>query len=282
MMKRVDYFKYLMSILLILAVILAIQKNGGAPLEASSRNTQMDQWIMELKKDPLFQKMNVDTVKNNIEQYSLTPTYTMLTFPVSIQYKAYLIVSTDSSNQEHILEYGIGSFLPYQKDAIINEDIKQLTPKNFRYISPIESYWTYDLNKEKVYIEGSTGEWLPNFNEAVLNTYTNTSITYDDHLSNSIIDKNLSFNPMENLSWLSRDSKSNSLDWDQVQSLLKEKQKLMVVGNKYNEQVKFAYPIIGYQLWGTNQFYLAIYDDDMDLVRFLSANNLGEYGQVLQ
>jgi len=279
-MKRTAFLKYFMSLFLIITVIFAIQKIGGTPLEASSRNTQMNQWLMELKKDTLFRNINVDTVKNNMEQYSLTPTYTMLTFPISIKYKGYLIISTDSSNQEHILEYGIGTYLPYQKEVIINEDIKKRSPKTFHYISPLESYWTYDVDQEKVYIEGSTGEWLPDLNESSLNAYTRTYLTYKNHLSDSFLDKNLSFNPKDNLYWLTSKFTSK-VSWVNIQSILKSKRKVTYVGNKYNNQVKFAYPIIGYHLWETNQLYLGIYDEERDLVRFLSTNDLDEFGQAL-
>lgn len=259
-----------------------IQKVAFVPLEVSSSTIEMMKWLNQLKKDSLFKEMNTNIVKNNTEQYSLTPTHTMLTFPVSLQYKVYLIVTMDRSIQEQILEYGIGTYLPYQKNVIINEDIQQLQPKSFYYFSPIESFWKYDLGKEIVYIEGSTGEWLPDLNEQKIKNIVPTVLTFQETLTNAFQNRNLSFNPNDDLSWLSNHSQNEGIiDLSQIKSLLQANQRLMFVGSKYNNQVNFAYPIIGYHLWNQNQLYLAIYDDELDLVRYISIKDLLKYGQVI-
>ncbi|MFV9510832.1 hypothetical protein [Tepidibacillus sp. LV47] len=280
MKKR--YFKYFFSILAILIAFIMVQKTGLSKLETSSKTLLMANWLNELKKDPFFSDLNENTIQNSTEQYSLTPTHTMLTIPVNIGYKAYLIITTDSSHQEQIVEYGIGNFLPYQKNIITNQEIRQLTPRSFYYLSPIENFWKFDLGKEIVYIEGSTGEWLPDLNEQNIRSIQSTFLTYQDHLTEAYDNKNLSFYPSSDLSWLTISLQNKGIfDLNQIQTLLKNNQKMMFIGNKYNKQVKFAYPIIGYHLWNQNQLYLAIYDDDLDLLRFISLEDLLKFGQIV-
>ena len=279
-MKKIKFAKFLVSVLFIFSLIITIQKFGVMELEASSRS-DMSRWIDELKKDQQFNQLDYSVIKDNTEQYSLTSTHTMLTFPVSIQYKAYIILTTDSSNQEKIVEYGIGNYLPYQKDVIINQDVRQLNPKSFHYLSAIESFWNYDMNNERVYIEGSSGEWLPDFNEKALTPFSSQTITYQDNITDSYTEKKLSFNVTDDLSWLENSTTHKNLSSEEILSFLKDKKKLMLVGSKYKNSVTFAYSIIGYHRWNTNQVYLAIYDDELDLIRFVSLSDLNHYGQVI-
>ena len=277
--KKNNYIKYLISIVTILAIVLTIQRMGIGQLEASSR-TELDQWIEQLKKDSVFQRLDHLVVKENTQQYSLTSKHTMLTFPMTIQYKTYMILTTDSSNEERILEYGIGTYLPYQKEVVINLDLRQLTPKRFQYLSPVESYWEYQMDDQSVFIEGSTGEWLPELDEGKLSLVSSDKITYHDTLSKSVTNKGLSFNVTDNLSWLTNNT-MDSLSANEIQNQMDQNKKLIFVGSKYDHSVRFAYPIVGYHIWNSDQLFLGVFDEELDLIRYISFEDLTKYGQVM-
>jgi len=214
---------------------------------------------------------------NEISSQSLAPKYALYIFSFKdLAKKGYMVIK---DNLE-IIEYGEGSYTPYQTDIICDEEIKELEATKFFYFSPLENYWQYNYNNEVVNIDGATGEWLPQISEPIkrderIKYFNITNIT----TGSKKISAEAIFDPYENMYWLLADADQNTeqLTLDMIIDSIDINQKIIYVGAKYDGMVRFAYPVIGYQKID-DLTYLALYDQYLDLIRFFPYDEMKEFG----
>lgn len=214
---------------------------------------------------------------NDISSQSLTPEYILYIISFIDSTKKVYIVIKD--NQE-IIEYGEGSYTPYLTNIICDEEIRELEATKFYYFSPLENYWQYNYNNEVVSIDGATGEWLPQISEPItrvekINHFNISNINTDSKkISTEAI-----FDPYEDMYWLLADANqiTEQLSPEAIIDSININQKIIYVGEKYDGLVRLAYPVIGYQ--NIDELtYLALYDQYLDLVRFISYDDLKRFG----
>lgn len=184
-----------------------------------------------------------------------------------------LIVKEDDSEQ--ILEYGYGKQVPYQLEIIIDESIQNLEPKSFIYHNPIESVWLFQIGQETVYFDGATGERLPDLKDKIKNISIQDLGKISDTIGDSLLNFDLLFDPYINIGWI-LDTPSSLTKTELIQSLNNGKQ-ILFSGKKYDQQVLFAWSVLGYQ-WISDQLYIAVYDSLLEVTRFIPYSLLEEYG----
>lgn len=226
----------------------------------------------------LKQSFNIKEMQiDQISYQNLTPEYRLYLISfVESKTKAYLVLK----NNIEIIEYGEGSYIPYLTNIICDEEIKELDVGKFLYFSPLENYWQYSFNNELVSIDGATGEWLPQISEPIARD--NMVKHFNIHIVN-ISSKKASteaiFDPYENIYWLltNADSMTVQLTLEDIIDSLDTNQKIIYSGARYDGMVRFAYPIIGYQKIDEIT-YLALYDQYLDLMRYISYDELMQFG----
>lgn len=226
-----------------------------------------------LKQSLNLKEMQID----QISYQNLTPEYRLYLISfVDSKTKAYLVLK----NNLEIIEYGEGSYIPYLTNIICDEEIKELDIGKFLYFSPLENYWQYNFKNELVSIDGATGEWLPQISEPIASD--NMVKHFNIHVVN-ISSKKASteaiFDPYENMYWLltNADSMTEQLTLEDIIDSLDTNQKIIYTGARYDGMVRFAYPIIGYQKIDEIT-YLALYDQYLDLMRYISYDELKQFG----
>ena len=214
---------------------------------------------------------------------NLTPTHQLFTFIMG-QQPGYMVVSKDREEVQ-VIEYGLGSTLPYQTSIIFDQDIKKQQPDGFRYISPLESFWEFQYGSETVYMDGATGEWLPELKNSIQYIVQNRkqpSLSYyqfDTGLTDSY-NHIADFDPASSLAWIVA-SPEESLPKDEIIRRIKAEETLIFKGTKLDELVSFAYPITGYMQWG-EKLYLNVYDEALNLSRYILDEELLTYGVIVE
>lgn len=220
---------------------------------------------------------------NQVAVEDLTPTHQLFTFMIN-QQPGYMVVRTDRADVQ-VIEYGLGSNLPYQTSIIYDEDIKKHEPDQFRYISPLEGFWEFQYGTETVYMDGATGEWLPELKNSINTIVQNRkqhSFSYyqfDQQLTDSY-NHIADFDPASSLAWIVA-SPEESLPKDEIIRRIKAEETLIFKGTKLDELVSFAYPITGYMQWG-EKLYLNVYDEALNLSRYILDEELLTYGVIVE
>ena len=220
---------------------------------------------------------------NQVAVEDLTPTHQLFTFMIN-QQPGYMVVRTDRADVQ-VIEYGLGSNLPYQTSIIYDEDIKKHEPDQFRYISPLEGFWEFQYGTETVYMDGATGEWLPDLKNSINTIVQNRkqhSFSYyqfDQQLTDSY-NHIADFDPASSLAWIVA-SPEESLPKDEIIRRIKAEETLIFKGTKLDELVSFAYPITGYMQWG-EKLYLNVYDEALNLSRYILDEELLTYGVIVE
>lgn len=98
-----------------------------------------------------------------------------------------------------------------------------------------------------------------------------------EKLTDSLFNDKLIFNPYEDLTWLLNNENNLSITKNQLILSLKQKQEVLFVGSKYDRQVQFAFPVIGYQSWD-DQNYITLYDETLDLIRYVPFKDAQAFG----
>ena len=220
---------------------------------------------------------------NQVAVEDLTPTHQLFTFMIN-QQPGYMVVRTDRADVQ-VIEYGLGSNLPYQTSIIYDEDIKKHEPDQFRYISPLEGFWEFQYGTETVYMDGATGEWLPDLKNSINTIVQNRkqhSFSYyqfDQQLTDSY-NHIADFDPASSLAWIVA-SPEESLPKGEIIRRIKAEETLIFKGTKLDELVSFAYPITGYMQWG-EKLYLNVYDEALNLSRYILDEELLTYGVIVE
>jgi len=188
----------------------------------------------------------------------------------------YYVLLQKKDNEEKIIEYGYGKQVPYTKEVIINDAVKEADLEPLTYLNPFESYWQTEIANKPVYIDGSTGNWLPDISSIEQKTLNTDYMTLTKNIKNSHLNSELQFDPYQDLTWLL--NKQQPLTKSEILETIKEKKQVMFIGTKYNRLVHFAYPIIGWQS-SENNLYIAVYDTTLDSVRFLSYKDMEKFGE---
>ncbi len=236
----------------------------------------------------IFQGSDIGHQFSQISQVSvqeLSQTHQLITFRDGLQ-QGYIVLSKQDE-QEQMIEFGYGTSIPYQTSIIFDQDIKKHEPDGFQYISPLESFWEFNYGSETVYMDGSSGEWLPDLKKSLepikqkAIEVTNSYYTFKERSTDSYqIISGAIFNPNSDLSWLVPTPKL-SLSKEETIAAIKKEQVLMVTGTKMDGLVTFAYPITGFQQWD-NYLYLSIYDEILDMNRYILYEDLLQYGVIVQ
>ncbi len=221
--------------------------------------------------------------------YTITPlskTLQLITFKEDNNpATGYLLTMSNGNGKRELLEYGFGNHTPYMTNIILNEKLTDRTPDRFVYLNPIESYWFYSLEGENVYVDSTSGEWLPDLTQFDKEYSTNKDSNFvyaslSDKIVNSYVSDKLIFNPFDDLSWLVDDQLKSLEDPKQIKALLLNNTKIMYVGEKFEKEVKMVYPVIGYAESNHN-IYIAIYDTYLSITRFILIEELKSYGKFL-
>lgn len=178
----------------------------------------------------------------------------------------YILVDTYDQNNTTIIEYGFGIDIPYTE---VN--------KNLVYISPLENYYLSQYETENIYIEGFSNEWLPDLSGLTFTKNNCDSISTNEQIIDSYINNKLCFNPFHNLDWLVNKQSKQNMSINEIKSSLRNDKKILFSGYTYGNKVHFAYSIIGYHEY-VNHIYLALYDFDTEMIRFVSYEDIHNYG----
>lgn len=178
----------------------------------------------------------------------------------------YILTDVDDQNNIKIIEYGYGKDLPYtdSKEKLV-------------YSTPFENYYIKEMNNEIAYIEGFSKEWLPDLKNLTLSVNRYDSINANEPITDSYINYQLCFNPYHDLSWLLSEEFNKDLTIEEIKKFLKADKKILFSGSKYGTQVQFAYSVVGFHQYNNN-VYLALHDSMMDLIRFISFEDINRYG----
>lgn len=247
--------------------------------------------------NPIGQVISAESVSNMYEQLNAWLGATLkiegdvsdgiLSYNLDQNHKLYLKLYKDSSKTGYVVvkddievvEFGAGHYIPYLPNIIFDEAIKELEPAGFFYYSPFESYWQYNYNNELVYIDGSSGEWLPELATELENNDGGKNFNMADRITESQLLYNKIFDPYDNIYWLLEDASPEQLTSDEIIELLVANERIIYQGTKYDNIVSFAFPIIGFQKSDTLT-YFAIYDQYFDLIRFISYEQMLNYGSL--
>ncbi|MFT9486341.1 MAG: hypothetical protein ACH0QD_03080 [Tepidibacillus sp.] len=276
MYRMIGLKRKLSFLFLIFFFILLLQQVGYSETKEINTEKQIETWLQQLTKtSPYHERLD----SQNLKQIVIKPMnedVQIVTFSTYEQQQGYIVV-TKEDNKMKVVEYGLGSILPYQKQVIADEGIKEMIPKKFTYYSPFENYWFFDTKNENIYIEGSTGEWLPDLSAYQPKYRQSNGLDLMEKLTDSLFNDDLIFNPYKDLSWLLNNENNISLTENQLILSLKQKQEVLYVGSKYDRQVQFAFPVIGYQSW-VDQNYITLYDETLDLIRYVPFKDVQAFG----
>ncbi|GBF10997.1 hypothetical protein [Tepidibacillus sp. HK-1] len=276
MYRMIGLKRKLSFLFLIFFFILLLQQVGYSETKEINLEKQIETWLQQLTKTSPYQE-RLDLL--NLKQIVIKPMnedVQIITFSTDEQQQGYIVVTKDD-NKMKVVEYGLGSILPYQKQVIADEGIKEMIPKEFTYHSPFENYWFFDTKNENIYIEGSTGEWLPDLSAYQPEYRQTNGLDLKEKLTDSLFNDKLIFNPYEDLTWLLNNENNLSITKNQLILSLKQKQEVLFVGSKYDRQVQFAFPVIGYQSWD-DQNYITLYDETLDLIRYVPFKDAQAFG----
>jgi len=185
-----------------------------------------------------------------------------------------------------LIEFGSGSVIPYTTDMIADEKLRQSNQSmRINYYSPLENFWQTTLQDETAYIEGTTGEWLPEIDKKKpsLNQLSKESLS-EHKIKDAFLDYSLNFDPLNTLPWNQSNVDSevtSTLSKIEVKEQINSSEQLIYKGSKYDGLVDFAYPVIGYSEIG-NTLYLALYHNETELTQYVPYDVLVSYGYFKQ
>ncbi|MGD9679044.1 MAG: hypothetical protein AB7V16_11940 [Vulcanibacillus sp.] len=233
-----------------------------------------DERLIDKKINQWIEQIHQIEPTNEIYTKVLNDDLKLVYYSIKNNYRGYLLLDKD----DKILEYGEGENIPYQESLIINADIQKYELINLKYFSPIENYWELNTDLGKIFIEGSSGEWLFDLEMLPNKALNSVTIDLDDKIDNSYINKKLKFNPYENLLWLVANGMQQVTEKDDLKNLLLNDQKIIFVGEKYNHEAEFACSIIGYHTF-QKILFVSTYDFVLNTTRYISYDELNNYGK---
>ncbi|OEF99611.1 hypothetical protein BHF71_08285 [Vulcanibacillus modesticaldus] len=261
--------KYLFRILIILTLLLASQQIiYGIPKQTN--NDKIISWLKQI--------INLDT-KVEMKKIKLNKQNSLYVYNLSNDdISGYILTDIDDNLIEaNIVEYGFGKLSPYSKNIILDPRFRTIELNSLTYYSPIENFWKVELNNENIYIDASNGDILPKLVTTSLKKILNNHLKNTDSLKASLLNTSLIFDPYDDLFWLLGTTDLQPLSSTDITKLLGQENKILFVGSKYNNLVQFAYPVVGYHLW-QNNLYIAIYEESLDSIRFISYNDMINFG----
>lgn len=262
---------YLILILVLILVIVVFQQNGYG-----KQNKELNFVTEWLEENLVIAELDLQSVSNLTEDISLVE------FTNLKQKPTYALIRINKSNDYELLEFGFGEYTPYTDKVIINEEIILSEATRLQFISPMESFWITNLDGETVYVDAATGDLLP-----VLANYDPEQLQNNHFLikSNDVVeaylDTGLAFDPFIDLGWLIDKPTNDSLHREEIKNLLTTNNAILYTGEKYDHSYSFAYPVIGY-MKNKDSFYLALYDQNLNVIRYIAYDDLLNYGQFSQ
>ncbi len=247
--------------ILLTLILLLIPYQEVFSYSDNINNEKIKQWLNQINPD--------------IETYNITSLnkdYELIYYLIKNKYYGYLVINKDNE----IIEYGEGLNVPYSTDVIINTNNQKYKMIDIVYFSPIENYWELNIYNNKVFIEGYSGEWLLDLTDFKGVNNIN-SLNLNDKIEDTYINSKLIFDPYENLLWLFKKNKQSIVTETELKEMLRSNEKILFSGKKYNNQADFAYSIIGYQSFD-NKLYIATYDPRLNIIRYISYDNLICFG----
>ncbi len=270
-----NMYRYLISFFTFIFIIIML---GGGTVNSISDSTniepELEHWLKKLNLEEACD-LSIENIDMNYQLIIFNQTST-------IGKKAYMIIHTNKDlNQTNIMEYGVGTYIPYETNVIFNEEDNMLSIYSFVYHSPMESYWYSTIDDEvadrKIYIDGGTGDELIDISTYSKEEYTVNTFDLSEHLSDMLLDETLIFDPNMNLTWLFDEQEHSLLSKEDIITALQQKKRLLYHGSKYNHSVQFAYPIIGYHKIEDN-VYFSIYDQCLDTIRYIPYEEMKHFG----
>jgi hypothetical protein len=212
----------------------------------------------------------------------------------------YLIVGAMEDGKHYkLLEYGLGPqplfslntlYQSMMQQGLIDQSLtfaafttdSSWLKERFR-ISALENFWRISRGSEEHYLDGKTGELLLNAinpleKSAQLLAASDsadilTSIT-PPQLKESIVTP--TYDPFEKLSWI-RGTPLKIASIDDLKLAVQAHPKLTYMSKLYKAAIIHPFALTGYQLWNTNQVYIALDDEGIRYIPLTSLLKAGAF-----
>jgi len=187
----------------------------------------------------------------------------------------YMIVHATEDGSYVLGEYGVGDLqlLAENSDSLL-------------YFSPFHAVIAVEHSDESSYIEPFMQEQFPIMKSHIIGQASQPHVKaeYDCVTSNSpaLLTAALTrdyFSPYKVMPWLTGDALNKRLIDDySIETSIELGSELRYTTESWNETVFSAYSITGYHEWNERQLYLALQDDNGELVRYIAYDLLMDEG----
>ncbi|NBI31194.1 hypothetical protein [Chengkuizengella marina] len=248
-------------------------------------------WINNLKKQQGFHEWDHAYWKS----YALGPgTHNRLVIVLNKKSKqeiGYLVVGADSKGNYKLVEYGAGEYplfslntlqttfdVTYLKDLNI-PDIKDLDQFAERiYPNALEAIWKVNIDPYTFYIDAKSGEIYPIDSESI--NKTPREINYTLYAGNtSFIQHSLEkkiFDPFEKLKWVSNDPQPVN-SYEDFQKTLHNHEEVTYTEKLFDQAIRMPLAVIGYHQWDEGQLYIALEQNGVRYIHFMSLYPYGQF-----
>lgn len=162
-------------------------------------------------------------------------------------------------------------------DADDDEQEKRLTIER-HYLYPFAAYWKVKDRelKQAAYFDAITGEQYPLTKDPDSKPPAGSNVEYVPTRLTSLKDRMQLpvFDPYEDLGWIV-EQPMTVRSIDDVIDPLRDKQRLTLTVELYDETVLLPYPIIGFARWEQSEAYLLIYSQGLRYVPLIDAVRFG-------
>lgn len=252
----------------------------------------INNWIKTLKTQEGFHEWEDASWKS----YALGPgTHSRLVIILNKNSKqeiGYLVIGANTDGNNKLVEYGVGEYplfslntlqttfdVTYLKDLNIPE-INNLEIEQFAeriYLNALEAIWKVNIDPYTFYIDAKSGEIYSIDSESINKTPREINYSlYADH--SSYIQQTLekeTFDPFEKLKWVFNDPQSVN-NYEDFQKILHNVEEITYTEKLFEKAVRMPLAVIGYHQWDEDQLYIAL---DQNGVRYIHFMTLYPYGQ---